>query len=203
MQTAQKLELTAREYLDRERKAEFKSEFLNGEVFAMSGGTDQHSLIAMNLGGELRAQLKGKPCRVYNSDMRVKIEATGLYTYPDVPVACGELRFEDETRDVLLNPKIIVEVLSESTAAWDRGEKFWHYSRLESLTEYVLVSQQAWLVEHRLRQPDGTWLIEQVEGQQGVLSLPTIDCKVPLAEIYANTGLDPAAKPTRGRPRQK
>ena len=128
-------------------------------------------------------------------------ETTGLYTYPDVQVACGGLRFEDEREDVLLNPKIIVEVLSDSSAAWDQGEKFWHYGHLESLAEYVLVSQDAWLVEHRVRQPDGTWMMEYVEGQAGILSLPAIKRKVPLAEVYANTGLAPGAKPTRRAPR--
>jgi Uma2 family endonuclease len=202
MQTALKPRLTAREYLIQERQAEVKSEFLDGEVFAMAGGTRRHSLIAFNLGGEIRASLKGKPCQVLNSDMRLKVEATGLYAYPDVQVACGELRFEDDREDTLLNPKIIAEVLSESTAAWDR-EKFWHYRNLESLAEYVLVAQDAWRIEHYVRQPDGTWRLETIEGEGGVLSLPAIKCKIPLTEIYAQAGLKSHPETLRTKPERK
>lgn len=202
MQLVLKSQMTAQEYLERERKAEVKSEFLDGELFAMSGGTRRHSRIAVKLASALERRLSGKPCQVFNSDLRLKIEATGLYAYPDVQVACGNLRFENDQEDTLLNPKIIVEVLSDSTAAWDRGEKFRHYRHLESLAEYVLVSQGEWVVEHYLRQSDGTWVLTTVEGEQGVLSLPSIKCKVPLAEIYANTGLSSGTKPSKRAPRR-
>lgn len=181
--------MTAQEYLALERKAETKSEFVDGEMFAMAGGTRKHSRVAVSIAGLLNSLLVGKPCEAFNSDMRVKIEATGLYTYPDVTVACGQLRFEDSTEDVLLNPKIILEVVSDSTAAWDR--EFWHYRHLESLAEYVLASQDAWRVEHYIRKPDGTWLLQTVEGAGGVLSLISIKAKLSLAECYAKTGLKP------------
>src|SRR4051794_15915459 len=124
MESAAKQRLTAREYLALERKAEFRSEFLDGEIFAMAGGTRRHSRLKFKLSGALDRRFSGSGCQVFDSDMRVKIEETGLFTYPDLAVACGRLRFEDEREDTLLNPKVIVEVLSESSAAWDRGEKF-------------------------------------------------------------------------------
>ena len=194
MQAAAKKRLTPAEYLAAERLAETKHEFLGGELFDMSGGTDSHSLIASNVLGELHAQLKGKPCRAFTSDLRLKVEATELYAYPDVQVACGELRFEDETRDVLLNPTVILEVLSPSSAAWDRGQKFWHYRHLTSLSDYVLVSQDRWLVEHYRRQPNGGWLLETIDTAAGLLRLDSVGCEVPLSEIYAGTDVKPFGK---------
>jgi Uma2 family endonuclease len=195
MQAAAERRLSPQEYLALERRAETKSEFLDGEIFAMAGGMRRHSLIATNLSGELRTLLKSKPCQVFNSDMRLKIEATGLYTYPDVQVGCGPLHFEDAKEDTLLNPKIVVEVRSDSSASWDRGKKFWHYRHLASMAEYVLVSQDSWLVEHYTRKPDGTWVLETWEDNRAMLSFRSIRCKVPLTEIYANTGLKPASEP--------
>ena len=127
--------LTPQEYLARERRAETKSEYLRGGVFAMSGASRNHNLVATNVAAELRQQLRDRDCEVHQSDMRVKISSTGLYTYPDVTVVCGEPEFEDEEVDTLLNPKVIVEVLSPSTADYDRGGKFTHYRRLPSLRE--------------------------------------------------------------------
>ena len=129
------------------------------------------------------------------TNIDTQIEATGLYTYPDVQVACGPMRFEGEQEDTLLNPRIIIEVLSDSTAAWDRGKKFWHYRHLDSLTEYVLVSQDVWLVEHYLRQPDAAWRLETIEGAKSALFLKSIKYRVPLAEIYASTRLAAGTKP--------
>jgi len=194
MQTAAKPRLTAQDYLDLERKAEMRSEFWDGEMFAMAGGTRRHSCIKVNLIRALAQQLRRTTCQVFDSDMRVKIDATELYTYPDALVACGHLRFEDEKEDTLLNPKIIFEVLSDSTTARDRGKKFWHYRRLESLQDYVLVSQEARLFEHFTLQANGTWVLDIVEGPKGVLHLKSIKCKVPLAEVYENTGLPPAPR---------
>lgn len=194
MATAAKRRLTAREYLALERKAETRSEFIDGEMFAMAGGTRRHSLLAANLIGELCARLKGKPCQVLTNDMRIKVEATGLYAYPDAQVACGRLSFEDPTEDVLLNPKIIFEVLSPSTATWDRG-KFAHYRQIESLTDYVLVWQEAWLIEHFIRQAGDTWRVEILTGAKAVLSLTTIKVRVPLKEIYSNSGLKAGVLP--------
>ncbi len=186
--------MTPAEYLKSERVADEKHEFLGGELFAMSGGSHLHSLIATNLAGELRNRLKGKPGQTLNSDMRVKVVATGLYAYPDVQVACGDLEFEDDHQDSLLNPKVIVEVLSPTTASWDRGKKFWHYRHLESLADYVLVAQDEWLIEHYRLQPNGGWLLETVEGAGATLRLESVGCEIPLAEIYEGTRLEAKAR---------
>ena len=200
MQTAAKQPITEQEYLALERHAEIGSEFLDGEMFAMAGGNRRHSRIRVNLISALNKGLSGRTCHVFHSDMRVKIEATGLYTYPDAHVGCGALSFEDEREDTLLNPRVIVEVLSDSTAAWDHGQKFWHYRHLESLHDYVLVSQETRLVEHYTRQSDETWLLHTLEGAKGTLQLESINCRVPLPELYENTGVALAAKPRKPQP---
>ena len=179
MQTAAKRRMTIQEYLEVERVAHAKSEFLEGEAFAMAGGSRKHSRIAVNLAGFLNRRLAGTPCQVFNSDMRLQIEATGLCTYPDVQVACGKLRFADAREDTLLNPRIIIEVLSDSTAAWDRGKKFWHCRHLASLAEYVLVSQDGWMVEHYLRQSNGSWRLRTEDDAKGALALESIKVRVP------------------------
>ena len=153
--------LTPQEYVARERRAEIKSEYLRGEVFAMSGASRKHNLIAGNVNRVLGEQLRERECEVYPGDMRVKVSPTGLYTYPDVTVACGEPEFEDAEVDTLLNPRVIVEVLSPSTADYDRGRKFTHYRRLPSLREYVLISQECPLVEHYVRQGQDEWLLSK------------------------------------------
>src|SRR5258708_15346603 len=134
--------LSEGEYLRLERLAETRSEYFDGEIFAMAGGTRAHSLIATNLLGELRDRLKARDCVAYNTDLRVKIEATGLLTYPDVSIVCGEQRFLDEEQDTLVNPTVVVEVLSESTEGYDRGKKFEHYPQSPTCQEYLLVSQK-------------------------------------------------------------
>jgi Uma2 family endonuclease len=139
---------TAEEYLALERQAQCKSEYYAGEIFAVAGASRWHNLIVANVIGELRSQLKGQPCTTYPSDMRVKISPTGLYTYPDVTVVCGEAQFDDTQQDTLLNPTLIVEVLSESTAAYDRGGKFAHYRKLATLMEYVLITPTKPHIEH-------------------------------------------------------
>ena len=176
--------LSPQEYLAGERQAASKSEYLNGEVFAMAGASARHVLIAANVVGELRAQLKGRDCRVYSADLRVKISATGLYTYPDVAVVCGHLLFDDEQEDTVLNPTVLVEVLSESTKDYDRGGKFEHYRTLESLKEYVLIVQDRQHVEHYVRQPEGRWLLEETNRPGDVVVLPSIGCTLALAEVY-------------------
>ena len=192
MATARALRLTPAEYLEQERRTEFRSEYLNGEVFAMSGASREHGLICTNLIGELRAYLKGKPCELYPADMRVKVRASGLYTYPDVVIACGELEFEDAAVDTLLNPTLIVEVLSNSTEAYDRGNKFKHYRQIPSLKEYVLVSQAQPQVERFLRQGDGEeWLWSAATGLEAAAHFASIDCRVPLAEIYDRVTFPP------------
>jgi Uma2 family endonuclease len=177
--------LTEAEYLKNERRAEYKSEFLEGEMFAMSGGTRAHSLIATNFIAELSAQLKQSPCLVFNSDLRVKVQAAGLYTYPDISVACGEQQFEDEQEDVLLNPTVIVEVLPESGEAYDRGKKFEVYRKIPSLSEYILVNQIKPRVEQFIRQSTGEWLLRDVVGLDGKLALASLNVTVALSALYA------------------
>jgi Uma2 family endonuclease len=187
--------LTEAEYLEVERRAPIKSEFLDGEMFAMSGGTSAHSLIGVNLMFALRTQLKGCPCRVYNSEMRIKVQPSGLYTYPDVSVACGEDEFADEGRDTLLNPIVIVEVLSDSREAYDRGKKFALYRQIPSLREYLLVNQHEPIVEQYIRQDSGEWLLRAVAGLEGKLSLPSISITLGMADVYTDVRFVPAPPP--------
>jgi Uma2 family endonuclease len=178
--------LTEAEYLQIERAADVKSSFYGGEMFAMSGGTRWHSLIAANLIGELRHALKGGSCRVYDSNMRVKIESSGLYTYPDVVVSCGSPRFVDAEMDTLLNPTLAVEVLSESTEAYDRGLKAESYRQIPSLREYLLVRQTGPHVEQYIRQQNDAWLLQDVFGLESCLNLASLNVSIPFGEIFAN-----------------
>jgi Uma2 family endonuclease len=184
MSSERKTRLTPAEYLALERKAEVRSEYLDGDMVAMSGGSREHNLIVGNIVGELRTHLKGRTCEVYPSDMRVNVSATGLYTYPDVTVVCGEPELQDERRDTLLNPTVIFEVLSESTESYDRGSKFAHYRKIPSLVEYVLVSQREYRIEQYVRQSDGPWLRSEVRGLKSKLELPSLQCSIELAQIY-------------------
>src|SRR5690606_7579846 len=139
MTAVPKKRLTAEEYLEFERSSEIKHEFYNGRVFAMAGAKRRHNLIALNIGSEIRSNLKGKDCEAYPSDMRVLVAEFGLYTYPDVSVVCGKPEFQDDVLDTLLNPVLLIEILSDSTESYDRGRKFQHYRSIETLKEYVLV----------------------------------------------------------------
>ena len=172
------------EYLTLERKAAYKSEYFNGEIFAMGGASPRHVLIVTNIVSELRQQLKKSPCAVYATDLRVKVAPTGLYTYPDVVVVCGKALFDDDQKDTLTNPTLIVEVLSESTKDYDRGGKFEHYRTVESFKEYVLVAQDKRHVEHFVRQPDHRWLLSETNLLEDTLELTSIGCHLALAEIY-------------------
>lgn len=174
---------TPEHYLTLERQAKHRSEYINGSIVAMAGASRQHNLIAGNVFGELRTQLRGRPCEAYINDMRVKISVTGLYTYPDVAALCGEPQFEDSHVDTLLNPSVIVEVLSESTEAYDRGEKFAHYRRLESLRDYVLIAQDKVRVEHYVRQGD-QWVLSEANALTSTIHLSSINCKLALRDIY-------------------
>lgn len=176
--------LTAKEYLAIERRAEIRSEYLDGEMFVMAGASIRHNAIVANLIGELRQKLKGRSCQVFPSDLRLHIPATGLYTYADVVVVCGEPRLEDDHLDTLLNPTLILEVLSPTSEAYDRGKKFEHYRSVESFVEYLLVSQDEPRIEQYLRQPAGRWLFTAVAGLEAALSLPSIQCELSLAEVY-------------------
>jgi Uma2 family endonuclease len=171
------------EYLDLERRSETKNEYLGGEIFAMAGASRQHNRIVLNLGIALDGQLKGRGCEVYTNDMRVRVPAADLFTYPDVVVACGEPKFVDEGLDTLLDPTLIVEVLSPSTESYDRGAKFGYYRTLPSLTEYLLIAQDRIHVEHFVRQ-EGGWLMTEATQREDVLELPSIGCRLALAEVY-------------------
>lgn len=176
--------LSPDEYLAIERQAEHKSEYVDGVMYAMAGGSERHNLIAGNLITELNIQLKEVPCKVYPSDLKVRIPNSKRFFYPDVSVVCGEVEFADDERDVILNPILVLEVLSESTAAFDRGKKFQSYQQIESLQEYLLVSQDEYVVEHYLRQADGHWLYTKASGPEGVIALPTLESRLALSAIY-------------------
>jgi len=182
---------TAAEYLALERRATYKSEYVGGHIIAMSGASRRHNLIAANISRELSSQLRGRPCESYVSDMRVRVSETGLYTYPDVVAVCGDIRFADEQTDTLLNPTVIVEVLSASTEAYDRGDKFAHYRRLASLHDYVLVSQDAVRVEHYVRQGE-KWLLSEASLLTDTVSLASIQCTLVLEDIYDKVRFDTA-----------
>ena len=184
MSSQPKTFITPEEYLAIERKAEYKSEYFNGEMFAMSGASERHVNIVANLMYLLVGQLRGRSCKAYASDLRVRVSLTGLYTYPDVIVVCGQPQFADDQRDTLLNPTLIVEVLSESTKDYDRGGKFEHYRTLDSFSEYVLIAQDRCHVEHFVRQPDKRWLLAETNRLEDTIHLLSIDCDLALAEVY-------------------
>lgn len=183
--------LTPEEYLALERRAEYKSEYLDGEIFAMVGASRKHNLISVNIAASLHAQLRKQPCEVYTSDMRVRVGSARMYTYPDVVVVCGEPHLDDEHLDTLLNPTVIVEVLSGSTEAYDRGLKSEHYRKLEPLEEYLLVAQDRVHVENWVRQPDNLWLLSETDNLQDTVQLPSINCTLTLTDIYDRVDLNP------------
>lgn len=189
--------LSPQEYLTLERQADTKSEYYAGEVFAMAGASRKHNTIVPNLLYLLVGQLKGRSCEVYNSDMRVKVSATGLYTYPDLVVVCGKPRFDDDQEDTLLNPTVIVEVLSKSTEAYDRGEKFAHYRTLGSMTDYLLIAQDIARLEHYVREPDGSWRFLDSTGLDAVAVIDSIQCQLSLAEVYDKVDLAEAPRAPR------
>ena len=185
MTSVPKRYLTSEEYLAKERKADDKSEYFQGETFAISGASREHNLIAGNINREAGNQLRNRPCEVYQSDMRVKVSRTGLYTYPDVVIACGKPQFEDAEVDTLLNPTVLFEVLSETTEDYDRGKNSAHYRTLPSLQEYVLVAQDKCHVEQFTRQPDNRWLLWETDDLESVLNLPSVSCQLKLTDVYA------------------
>jgi len=176
--------VTPEEYLALERAAERKSEYRDGEIVGMTGATRRHSLITVNVASELYRQLKGRPCEVHAADLRVLIAAAHLYTYPDVIVVCGEPALADRYRDILTNPTVLIEVLSPGTEAYDRGTKFEHYRTLDSLREYLLVSQSRPQVDHFMREDGGPWLLSAANDLAAAIVLPSIQCQLAMAEIY-------------------
>jgi Uma2 family endonuclease len=184
---------TVDEYLALEREAEERHEYLDGVIYAMAGESPEHGAICTNILGQLYQQLRGKPCQIFSKDMKVvsgpdpknRRASKGLFSYPDLVVVCGALKFHDEYRDVLLNPTVIIEVLSPTTEAFDRGQKFWRYrTYLSSLVDYVLVSQSIPMIDHYVRRPDGEWVLSTVGDLGDSLSLGSIDCNLRFADVY-------------------
>lgn len=182
---------TVEEYLRLEEVSPEKHEYREGEIVAMAGGTPDHSLILANVIRELGTRLKGKPCRLYESNLRVKDPRKILYHYPDATVICGPALFEaqDDKKSTVINPRVIVEVLSPSTEGYDRGMKFTRYREIESFEEYVLIAQEGLSVETFLRQPDGTWSLAAYNGRDAIAKIRCLGIDLPLAEVYAGVEL--------------
>ena len=181
--------ISPEEYIEMEIASDEKHEYFDGEVFAMGGAPSRHNIIAGNIHGDSRTQLRGTPCLPFNSDQRVKIEESGLRTYPDISIAC-EPRFENEKQLDLLNPPVIFEILSPGTAADDRGEKFRHYRQIASLREYILVEQERPHIEHFIRQEKGGWLLVEYDGVDAELRLSSLQCVLRAAEIYERVAFE-------------
>lgn len=177
--------MTYEQYLAAERMSLVRHEYLHGQVFAMAGGTPEHAALAMAVGVQLGTRLQGRPCRVYGSDLRVRIDGTGLSTYPDVTVVCGRLERSELDPDAATNPVLIVEVLSDGTEAYDRGEKFAHFRRLASLREYLLVSQRTRRLELYRRNAAGHWVLFEAGAGESV-ELESIGGQLEVDEIYRN-----------------
>jgi Uma2 family endonuclease len=187
----ERLIFSPEQYLEFEREAEERSEYYDGHIVKMAGESLSHSRICVNLAGEMRTLLRGKPCEALSPNMKVRTESKRMFAYPDLTIVCGEPVFHDRQRDVLTNPRVIFEVLSPSTEKFDRGVKFMRYqSKLPSLTDYVLISQDVPFVEHYCRQQSGGWLYVSVFGVENSLRIDSIDCAVRLAEIYERVEFD-------------
>ena len=180
----QPIRMTESEYLEFERASEIRHEYYKGEIFAMSGASRVHNIISINLIREISTHLRHKYCEIYSTNMRVKIKSTKLYTYPDIVVVCGDAKFADDEFDTLLNPVLIIEILSPSTEGYDRGKKFQHYREISSLKEYVLLSQEQPRIERYLRQDGEVWQFTDAKELDSTIELTTIDCTLKLAEVY-------------------
>ena len=182
--------VTPDEYLAAERLSEVKSEYLDGVVYAMTGASLTHTQIVGNLTIELGTQLRARPCRVLPIDQKVRLPESRKFFYPDIAVVCGEVQYHDDRRDIILNPDLIIEVLSPSTEAFDRGAKFQAYQTLDSLKEYVLVAQDRPIVEQYVRQSDGKWTYTAAVGLESSLALPSVECTLNLSAVYDKVDLD-------------
>lgn len=183
--------LTEEMYLHYERASSVKHEYYAGHVYALAGASEQHNLIAINLAAMLRSALRGRSCRTYPSDMRLKVVRTGLMTYPDLAIVCGPSIFTDQQkRDTLLNPVVLIEILSPSTESYDRGVKFQHYRTFESLQEYILVAQDRYYIERYIRQHQNEWMLSDVVGIDALLEIAAVQAILPLTEIYDQVTFD-------------
>ena len=171
-------------YLEAEREALEKHEYYQGEIFGMSGASVRHNKIFINCIGELQNRLKGKSCQPYGSDLRIHIPKNTLYTYPDIVVVCGEPEFLDDEFDTLLNPVAIIEILSDSTESYDRGEKFQSYRSIPTLKEYLLVAQYGPHLDKYVKHGDGFWMLSEASGLDGSITLESIDCPLSLGDVY-------------------
>lgn len=187
--------LTPEQYLEIERQAEHKSEYWQGEMFATSGAAEPHNLVLPNITTQIHPQLRSRGCRLYSSGMRVRVSATGLYTYPDMVVVCGASQFLDARRDTLLNPTLIAEVLSPSTEAYDRGRKFEHYQSIDSLQQYLLVASDRVHADLFSRQPGGQWLLTAASSADDVIDLDSIGCRLALRDAYEGVEFLPGNAP--------
>ncbi|MDI3286948.1 Uma2 family endonuclease [Polyangium sp. 15x6] len=188
-QPAGKLKVTIAEYLALEEASETKHEYLDGQIYDMSGGTPDHGLLAANVILELGAQLRERPCRVHTSDVRVRVQATDLLTYPDVSVVCGKLLRDADDPNAIVNPIVLVEVLSKSTEGYDRVEKFAHYRQIASLREYVLVSYRTKRIEVYRRAQEGAWILH--EAHSGSIDLVSIGCSLSVDAVYRGAFEEP------------
>jgi Uma2 family endonuclease len=175
---------TSAEYLEFERQSEVKHELIDGEIFEMAGAVKRHNQISANIIRLLGNQLLERDCNAFSSDMRVKITATEKYTYPDIVAVCGKEIYEDETEDTLINPQLIIEVLSKSTEGYDRGAKFEYYQTIESFTEYVLITQEPFRVEQFVRKNKNEWTYFEFRKPEDIVRLNSIDCEISLQDIY-------------------
>ncbi len=176
--------ISPEEYLTAERESETKNEYFGGEIFAMAGASREHNQISANIVRVQGNLMIEKRCSVFSSDMKVKMREIGKYTYPDVVVVCGDEEYDDEHGDTLLNPIVIIEILSDSTEAYDRGDKFSHYQLIDTFSEYILVSQYLCKVEKFSRRKDGTWIYSKYERPEDTVSIESADCELPLSEIH-------------------
>jgi Uma2 family endonuclease len=190
-----KPEFSPDEYLALEREASTKSEYLNGGIYAMTGGTPQHARIAASVIASMVVQLKGKPCSVYSSDLRIASANSQLITYPDVSIVCGAPQFRDARNDVVTNPVVLIEVLSDSTEAYDRGKKFNYYRTIESLRDYILVSQKEPLIDLYSREPNGSWQIQSIAGldSDAQVIIPSVNCQFLLSDVYDGVEFEASA----------
>jgi Uma2 family endonuclease len=175
---------TFKDYLAAEREAEVRHEYVNSQVFDMVGASENHNIIVANLTTLFVSQMRGRPCVVFANDMKVRVDAMDACKYPDITALCGEREFLDDRRDVLTNPSLIIEVLSDSTEAYDRGEKFAIYRRIQSLKEYVLVAQNRMCAELYTKQVDGGWLLTEYNDDDDKIVVTSVECTLVLHEVY-------------------
>lgn len=182
--------ISPHEYLAQERQAEIKSEYIDGDVVAMTGASRQHNLISLNIAASLHSQLRSRPCEIYMGDMRVAVDEAEFYTYPDIVVVCEDPQFLDGELDTLLNPTLLIEVLSPSTASYDRGEKFNRYRQLSSLQEYLVVAQSTPALEHFRKKSQREWILIDILDPEALIELPSIQCQLAMKDIYEKVNFD-------------